>query len=102
MLIFSFRDVTQLASMLKLKCGRLCREVTDGCLQFWGGMGFTNDVLVSRLYRQPNFINWHAHQYLISGHAKTMLEWMAPFRNTTCNVYMEGVYISVISFNMMF
>jgi len=44
-------DVTQLASMLKLKCGRLCREVTDGCLQFWGGMGFTNDVLVSRLYR---------------------------------------------------
>ena len=27
------------------------REVTDSCLQFWGGMGFTNDVLVSRMYR---------------------------------------------------
>merc|ERR1719510_1509727 len=26
-------------------------EVADSCLQFWGGMGFTNDVLVSRYYR---------------------------------------------------
>ena len=45
------KDVTLLASMLKLKTGRLAREVTDSCLQFWGGMGFTNDVLVSRMYR---------------------------------------------------
>eukprot|EP00092_Neocalanus_flemingeri_P037602 GFUD01040938.1.p1 GENE.GFUD01040938.1~~GFUD01040938.1.p1 ORF type:complete len:416 (+),score=121.86 GFUD01040938.1:149-1396(+) len=44
-------DVTMLASMCKLKCGRLNREVSDSCLQFWGGMGFTNDVLVSRMYR---------------------------------------------------
>lgn len=44
-------DVTLMASMLKLKSGRLCREVTDSCLQFWGGMGFTNDVYVSRMYR---------------------------------------------------
>ncbi|XP_064362144.1 probable acyl-CoA dehydrogenase 6 isoform X1 [Dromaius novaehollandiae] len=44
-------DVTKLASMAKLKAGRLAREVTDSCLQFWGGMGFTSEVLVSRLYR---------------------------------------------------
>ena len=44
-------DVTRLASMCKLKAGRLSREVTDSCLQYWGGMGFTNDVLVSRMYR---------------------------------------------------
>eukprot|EP00091_Calanus_sinicus_P015991 TRINITY_DN35143_c0_g1_i1.p1 TRINITY_DN35143_c0_g1~~TRINITY_DN35143_c0_g1_i1.p1 ORF type:complete len:194 (-),score=61.95 TRINITY_DN35143_c0_g1_i1:77-625(-) len=44
-------DVTLLASMLKLKTGRLAREITDSCLQFWGGMGFTNEVLVSKLYR---------------------------------------------------
>jgi len=44
-------DVTQLASMCKLKCGRLVREVADSCLQFWGGMGFTNEVMVSRMYR---------------------------------------------------
>ena len=31
-------DVTQLASMLKLKAGRLCRIIPDQCLQFWGGM----------------------------------------------------------------
>lgn len=34
-------DVTKLASMAKLKAGRLVREVADGCLQFWGGMGYT-------------------------------------------------------------
>ncbi|WAR05261.1 IVD-like protein [Mya arenaria] len=44
-------DVTKFASMCKLKAGRLSREVTDECLQFWGGMGFTSDVLVSRFYR---------------------------------------------------
>jgi len=44
-------DVTLVASMLKLKVGRLAREITDSCLQFWGGMGFTEEVLVSRLYR---------------------------------------------------
>jgi citronellyl-CoA dehydrogenase len=44
-------DVTLMASMLKLKYGRLVREVSDSCLQYWGGMGFTNEVFVSRLYR---------------------------------------------------
>ncbi|AMO57924.1 citronellyl-CoA dehydrogenase [Endozoicomonas montiporae CL-33] len=33
-------DVTRLASMAKLKSGRLSREVSDACLQYWGGMGF--------------------------------------------------------------
>ena len=42
------RDVTKLASMAKLKAGRLGREVTDACLQYWGGMGFTWDNPVSR------------------------------------------------------
>ena len=45
------QDVTKLASMAKLKGGRLCRELGDSCLQYWGGMGFTSDVLVSRFYR---------------------------------------------------
>jgi citronellyl-CoA dehydrogenase len=39
-----------LASMLKLKAGRLAREITDSCLQYWGGMGFTSDVYVSRFF----------------------------------------------------
>ena len=29
-----------LASMAKLKAGRLRREVSDACLQYWGGMGY--------------------------------------------------------------
>ena len=44
-------DVTEWASMAKLKAGRLLREVPDACLQFWGGMGYTWDNPVSRLYR---------------------------------------------------
>lgn len=44
-------DVTLLASMAKLKVGRLGREVADGCLQFWGGMGYVWESSVSRLFR---------------------------------------------------
>ncbi|MGH6752339.1 MAG: acyl-CoA dehydrogenase family protein, partial [Bradyrhizobium sp.] len=44
-------DVTRLATMAKLKAGRLGRELTDACLQFWGGMGFMNETHVSRAYR---------------------------------------------------
>src|SRR5699024_4900569 len=44
-------DMTELASMAKLKAGRLCREVTDSCLQYWGGMGYTWDNSVSRAWR---------------------------------------------------
>jgi citronellyl-CoA dehydrogenase len=44
-------DVTLKASMAKLKTGRLVREVTDACLQYWGGMGFMWDNSVSRAYR---------------------------------------------------
>ena len=44
-------DVTLLASMAKLKAGRLGREVADGCLQFWGGMGYVWESNVSRLMR---------------------------------------------------
>jgi citronellyl-CoA dehydrogenase len=45
------KDVTEWASMAKLKAGRLLRKVPDACLQYWGGMGYTWDNPVSRLYR---------------------------------------------------
>ena len=44
-------EVLKLASMAKLKAGRVEREVTDGCLQFWGGMGFMWDNIAARFYR---------------------------------------------------
>ena len=47
----SGKDVTKLASMAKLKAGRLLREVNDSCLQYWGGMGYTIDSPVARAYR---------------------------------------------------
>ena len=45
------QDVHELATMCKLKSGRMSRMVADTCLQFWGGMGFTWDNRVSRFYR---------------------------------------------------
>ena len=44
-------DVTPLATMGKLKAGRLGREIPDACLQYWGGIGFMNETRVSRAYR---------------------------------------------------
>jgi citronellyl-CoA dehydrogenase len=51
------KDVTKLASMAKLKCGRLSREVTDSCLQYWGGMGYTADNVVARAYRDSRLVS---------------------------------------------
>ena len=56
-LYVSGKDVTRLASMAKLKCGRLAREVTDSCLQYWGGMGFTADNPISQAYRDSRLIS---------------------------------------------
>jgi citronellyl-CoA dehydrogenase len=50
-LMLKGEDVTMLASMAKLKSGRLSREITDACLQYYGGMGFMNETLISRQYR---------------------------------------------------
>ena len=49
--IVSGEDATRIATMAKLKAGRLIREVADGCLQFWGGMGYTMDSHVARIFR---------------------------------------------------
>jgi citronellyl-CoA dehydrogenase len=50
-------DVTLLASMAKLKAGRLVRELTDSCLQYWGGMGFTWDNVAARAYRDTRLMS---------------------------------------------
>jgi citronellyl-CoA dehydrogenase len=51
------KDVTRLASMAKLKCGRLVREVADSCLQYWGGNGFTRDNPIARAYRDGRLVS---------------------------------------------
>ena len=50
-------DVTRLASMAKLKCGRLSRQVADSCLQYWGGMGYTLDNPISQAYRDHRLMS---------------------------------------------
>jgi len=50
-------DVTRLASMTKLKAGRLRREVSDACLQYWGGMGYMNETPVSRAFRDGRLMS---------------------------------------------
>lgn len=50
-MIVNGEDATRIATMAKLKAGRLSREIADGCLQFWGGMGYSEDSEISRIYR---------------------------------------------------
>ncbi|WP_348673538.1 acyl-CoA dehydrogenase family protein [uncultured Abyssibacter sp.] len=51
------RDASMLASMCKLKAGRISREVTDACLQFWGGQGFMWENNIARAYRDSRLIS---------------------------------------------
>ena len=50
-LFLSGKDVTRLASMCKLKAGRLVREVSDSCMQYWGGMGYMWESKIARMFR---------------------------------------------------
>ena len=67
-------DVTRLASMAKLKAGRLSREVTDACLQYWGGMGYMWESRVSRAYRDARLgsIGGGADEIMLTIIAKLM------------------------------
>ena len=67
-------DVTEWATMAKLKAGRLNRLVPDTCLQFWGGMGFTWENKVSRMFRDGRLasIGGGADEVMLAILAKTM------------------------------
>jgi len=68
------QDVTRLASMAKLKAGRLAREVADWCVQFYGGMGYTWDNPAARAYRDSRLgsIGGGADEVMLSIIAKKM------------------------------
>lgn len=51
------KDVTRLASMAKLKAGRLSREVADSCLQYWGGQGYMWESQVARSLRDSRLLS---------------------------------------------
>ena len=56
-LFLSGKDVTRLASMCKLKAGRLLREVADSCIQYWGGMGYMWESKISRFFRDTRLVS---------------------------------------------
>lgn len=49
--------VTRLATMAKLKAGRLARELTDWCVQFHGAMGYMWETKISRAYRDARLVS---------------------------------------------
>jgi citronellyl-CoA dehydrogenase len=67
-------QLAMLASMCKLKGGRVAREVGDACLQFWGGQGFMWENHISRFYRDSRLmsIGGGADEIMIGIIAKVM------------------------------
>ncbi len=45
------QDVSRMATIAKLKTGRLQREVADACVQFHGGMGYAEEMWPARYFR---------------------------------------------------
>jgi len=50
-------DVTREVSMAKLYAARVIQKVADGCLQMYGGLGFMEEMLISRCYRDAKLIS---------------------------------------------
>ncbi|MBM3622651.1 MAG: acyl-CoA dehydrogenase [Alphaproteobacteria bacterium] len=76
-------DVTLLASMAKLKAGRLRREVSDACIQYWGGAGYLWDNPVGRSFRDGRLgsIGGGADEVMLQIIAKTMGTLPRPAKN---------------------
>ncbi|ACL03767.1 Acyl-CoA dehydrogenase domain protein [Desulfatibacillum aliphaticivorans] len=51
------QDVTREISMGKLLAGQLMNKVADGCLQMHGGIGFMNEMWISRYMRDAKLIS---------------------------------------------
>jgi citronellyl-CoA dehydrogenase len=51
------QDATKEISMGKLLAGNLLGKVPDGCLQMHGGMGFMNEMWISRAYRDSRLMS---------------------------------------------
>jgi citronellyl-CoA dehydrogenase len=51
------KNVVMLASMTKLKAGRLAREIADSCMQYFGGMGYMNETPITRFWRDTRLLS---------------------------------------------
>ncbi|MGD9864351.1 MAG: acyl-CoA dehydrogenase family protein [Pseudodonghicola sp.] len=75
-MVMSGEDATRIATMAKLKAGRLSRTVADGCLQFWGGMGFSEESEISRIFRDTRLTS------IGGGADEVMLQILTKFMGT--------------------
>ena len=50
-------DVTREVSMGKLFAAQLSQKVADGCLQMYGGLGYMNEMLISRYFRDARLFS---------------------------------------------
>ena len=64
-------DATKEISMGKVSAGRLLTEVSNGCLQMYGGLGFMNEMLICRYYRDARGLP------IAGGAEEVMLDYIA-------------------------
>jgi citronellyl-CoA dehydrogenase len=57
--------------MGKVSAGRLLTEVSNGCLQMYGGLGFMNEMLICRYYRDARGLP------IAGGAEEVMLDYIA-------------------------
>ena len=69
--VMAGEDPTRLATIAKLKSGRLARTVPDLCLQFHGGIGYIEETWTARFYRDTRL------QSIGAGSDETMLQVLA-------------------------
>jgi citronellyl-CoA dehydrogenase len=50
-------DATRMATIAKLKAGRLSRRVADTCLQFHGGLGYMAEMWTTRYFRDSRLLS---------------------------------------------
>jgi citronellyl-CoA dehydrogenase len=67
----SGEDATDLITMAKLFCGRVCRQVADECIQFHGGYGYMKESMAGRAFVDSRLIS------IGGGSDETMLHYMA-------------------------
>ena len=74
--IVAGEDVTRMATVAKLKAGRLVREVGDVAVQYHGGMGYAEDLWVERYFRDARLVSIGGGADEVMLRVITMLEGM--------------------------
>jgi len=74
--IVAGEDVTRMATIAKLKAGRLVREVGDVAVQYHGGMGYAEDLWVERYFRDARLVSIGGGADEVMLRVITMLEGM--------------------------